>query len=186
MAAKTVDGKHPAIFLDRDGVLNVDKGYVYKPSDLELIDGVPEALAELKRRGYLLLVISNQSGVARGKFGEAEVEAFNAALEAEVKRQGGVGVDAFYYCPHLPDGSVAAYKKDCDCRKPKPGMVLRAAREHDVDLSRSYFVGDKPDDVACALAAGIRGIQATATGYPRHPQALAHVPTLKDALSLLR
>lgn len=175
----------PAIFLDRDGVINIDKGYVYKTEDLELIRGSAEAIALLKQRGYVLLVVSNQSGVARGKFGETEVLRFNTALNQALRDAGGQGVDAFYFCPHLESGSISPYAKICTCRKPRPGMILKAAQDHHIDLGRSFMVGDKPDDIECALAAGIRGIQVTASGYPRHPQALAHVDCLLDAVAAI-
>lgn len=186
MGARVTPAARPAIFLDRDGVLNVDKGYAFKPEDLQLTSGTAAAVAELKRRGYCLIVVSNQSGVARGKFGEQDVTRFNAALDKALRRAGGFGIDAFYYCPHLVDGTVEAYAKDCDCRKPKPGMIQKAARELRIDLSRSFMVGDKPDDIDCAEAAGIRGVQVTASGYPAHPKAVAYVASLSDALPYLR
>lgn len=173
-----------AVFLDRDGVLNEDLGYVHRVEDLRLLSGVPEALIELRRRGYLLLVVTNQSGVARGHFGLDDVERFHAAVAAELARSG-AGLDGFYVCPHLPDGAVARYRQTCDCRKPAPGLVLRAASEHGVDLTRSFLVGDKPDDIECAVRAGVTGIQVAAAGRPRHQAALALVPSLAAALAII-
>jgi D-glycero-D-manno-heptose 1,7-bisphosphate phosphatase len=181
--------ERPAVFLDRDGVLNDDGGYLYRTSDVTLIAGAAAAVAELARRGFLILVISNQSGVARGRFGTGDVERFNATLDRALRREGGAGVDGFYYCPHLPkapEATVPAWTCACDCRKPAPGMVLKAARDHRVALGRSFLVGDKPEDVECAVRAGVRGIQVTAPGRPPHPQALAQVASLAAALPLLR
>lgn len=168
-----------AIFLDRDGVLNEDVGYVHKLSDLKILPGVPEALQEMKRRGYLLIVVSNQSGVARGLYGMAEVEAFNNHLRAELVRLGAPPLDDVFYCPHGPDDG-------CPCRKPNPGMVLEAAKRHGIDLGRSFLVGDKADDIECALRAGVRGVQVKRTKDPEeHAGAVFLATSLKDALSAL-
>jgi len=172
----------PAVFLDRDGVLNADGGYLYRLEDLHLLSGVPAALTELKKRGFLLVVVSNQSGVARGYFTTADVDAFNQELARVVAAAGGPALDAFYYCPHLPNGSVAAYSHACDCRKPAPGLILAAAAQLPIDLTCSYMIGDKPSDVACALAAGVKAIQIAKTDTPAHPGALAYVASLADAL----
>lgn len=174
MVGKTLK---PAVFLDRDGVLNEDLGYVYKSTDLKVLPGVPEALKELKRRGFLLIVVSNQAGVARGMYGIPEVEAFNDALRTELVRLGAPPLDDVFYCPHwTPD--------DCSCRKPKTGMIDDAVRRHGIDLTRSYLVGDKFDDIACAVNAGVKGIQVVTKKEPKvHPQAIARVGSLKDALA---
>jgi D-glycero-D-manno-heptose 1,7-bisphosphate phosphatase len=149
-----------AVFLDRDGVLNEDKGYVHKLEDLRILPGVVDALKDLKLRGFLLIVISNQSGVARGLFGQAEVEAFNDHLRTELVRLGAPPLDDVFYCPHGPNDG-------CACRKPQAGMVLDAARRHGIDLALSWLVGDKADDVACALAAGVRAIQVMTKKEPQ-------------------
>ncbi len=176
MAAKPLKA---AIFLDRDGVLNEDLGYVHKPSDLKILPGVPEALKELKRRGYLLIVVSNQSGVARGKFSAADVEAFNDLLRTELVRLGAPPLDDVFYCPHGPDDA-------CACRKPKPGMILDAARRHGIDLARSFLVGDKADDIESAVNAGVKGIQVVTKKEPKeHPAAVAKTSSLKDALAFV-
>jgi len=172
----------PAVFLDRDGVLNADGGYLHRREDLHLLPRVPEALAELKKRGFLLVVASNQSGVARGYFTTADVDAFHQELARAIVAAGGPALDALYYCPHLPGGSVAAYSRACDCRKPAPGLLLTAAAQLPIDLTRSYMVGDKPSDVACALAAGVQAIQIVQANTSTHPGALVHVASLADAL----
>ncbi len=146
--------KHPAVFLDRDGTLMHDVGYCGDPKDIELIDGVPAALRKLKEAGYRLVVITNQSGIGRGYFDEIQYR----AVDAEFSRQIGQRIiDATYHCPHLP-------KDGCTCRKPSPEMIFKAAREHDIDLSRSFYVGDKPSDIECGRNAGVKTILVR-TGY---------------------
>lgn len=168
-----------AVFLDRDGVLNEDLGYVHRPEDLKILPGVVDALRELKRRGYLLIVISNQSGVARGKFGTAEVDSFNDLLRTELVRLGAPPLDDVFFCAHGPDDG-------CHCRKPRPGMIEDAAKRHGIDLALSYLVGDKFDDVQCAVNAGIKGIQVVTKKEPKeHSQAIARVASLKDALAFV-
>ena len=161
----------PAAFLDRDGTLIHDPGYLGDPAGVVLLDGAATALAALRRAGYVLVVISNQSGVARGFYEEAAVDAVNARMrELFIAADPDARLDAIYYCPHGPDAS-------CSCRKPQPGLFLRAARELDLDVATSLAIGDHPRDVAAAQAAGIaRGVQI---GAPPHP------PTLLAATTLL-
>jgi D-glycero-D-manno-heptose 1,7-bisphosphate phosphatase len=148
----------PVAFLDRDGVLNVDHGYVHRPERLEWVAGAPEAVRLLNEAGIPVIVITNQSGVARGYFGETDVRQFHAHVQEQLRARG-AHVDAFYYCPHHPQGTVAEFAIACDCRKPKPGMLERAARDFAVDRRRSFLIGDKDDDVAAAAAFGVRGIK---------------------------
>jgi histidinol-phosphate phosphatase family protein len=140
----------PALFLDRDGTLIEDVGYPRDPRRVRPLPGAAEALARLARRGFALVIVSNQSGVGRGLVGAAEAE----AVHAEVVRRfatAGVAFDGAYYCYHAPD-------EGCGCRKPAPGLLLRAAAELNLDPGRSFMVGDKPIDVAAGEAAGCRGI----------------------------
>ena len=178
-------GLRPAVFLDRDGVLNEDLGYSFDVAQLRVIAGAALALKQLKDRGYLLIVVSNQSGVARGYFTTTEVDRFNAALNQRLRMERGTGVDAFYYCPFHPDGKVPGYTKASPLRKPEPGMVLQAAAEHGVDLRCSYLVGDKFSDVECAIRAGVKGIQVAAPGQSKHPLALFSVSSLADVPALI-
>ena len=177
--------KRPAIFLDRDGVLNFDYGYVGDPYRITLLEGVPEALLELQLRGYFLVVVSNQSGVARGYFDEAAVLTCNQTLAGQIINAGGPDLDLVLYCPHHPDASVAQYKKKCDCRKPAPGLILMAAKQLPIDLSRSFMIGDKPEDVECGIRAGVKGIQIAHEGRLGHPQALGVVHSLMNTLPLI-
>lgn len=141
--------KRPAIFLDRDGTIMRDVDYCGDPEQVEILPGVPQALRRLKAAGYKLIVITNQSGIGRGFF---TLEDYRG-VEAEVIRQLGDGlIDATYFCPDVPGQHSA-------CRKPAPGMVWQAAREHHVDLARSFFVGDKESDVECGQNAGLRTIR---------------------------
>lgn len=147
-----------AIFFDRDGTLNVDKNYLHKIEDFEWLGDAPLAIRWANDRGFLVIVITNQSGVARGYFAEDDVRRLHAWMNEDLARFG-AHIDAFYYCPHLPDGSVAAYAKKCDCRKPKPGLIERACADFRIDRGASVLVGDKPRDVECAEAAGVRGVR---------------------------
>ena len=142
--------------LDRDGVLNVDRTYLHRAEDVEWMPGSLEALAWLKDRGYQVAVVTNQSGVARGYFAEADVVKLHAWMQAEVKKAGGE-IAAFYYCPHLPGAPVQRYDVDCACRKPRPGMVLQALHDFAVQPEHAFLVGDSPRDVEAAEAAGVRG-----------------------------
>lgn len=159
----------PAIFLDRDGTLNVDVGYLHALADLELFPWTIDALRMLHRAGYLLVVISNQSGIALGFIEDGFVEIAHDEIQARLKRAG-VALDGFYYCPHHPTATRAELRKDCDCRKPRPGMIQQAARELDIDLSKSWTIGDKWLDVQVGHTAGTKSILVR-TGWGRHAEA---------------
>lgn len=146
----------PAVFFDRDGVLNLDTGYTHRIDDLRLIDGAAAAVRRFNDAGWWVFVVTNQSGVARGYYDEAAVHRFNAALQAALDT-GGAHVDAFYHCPHHPDGAVAAYACVCNCRKPATGMIDRAIADWPVDVTRSILIGDRDTDLQAADAAGLRG-----------------------------
>ncbi|MBU0516681.1 MAG: HAD family hydrolase [Proteobacteria bacterium] len=154
-----------AVFLDRDGTLNEQMGYINHPSRLVILPGVSRAVRRLNQAGFKVVVISNQSGVARGYFPEKLVDEVNQDLAAGLAGEG-ARLDGVYVCLHHPSAEVPAYAVDCDCRKPKPGLILRAARELDLELKRSYAVGDRLADVDCAWRAGVRGILVR-TGYGR-------------------
>jgi D-glycero-D-manno-heptose 1,7-bisphosphate phosphatase len=143
-----------AAFIDRDGVLNEDHAYVHRIADFEFIPGAIEALKRLQDSGYLLVVITNQSGIARGIYTESDYNVLDAYLRERLS-EAGVTLDSVQYCPHLPDAQVEHYRRECDCRKPKPGMILRAASLLDIDLARSVLVGDRSSDVQAGRAAGV-------------------------------
>jgi D-glycero-D-manno-heptose 1,7-bisphosphate phosphatase len=148
----------PAVFLDRDGTVIDEVGHLGEPERAVLLPGVPTALTRLADAGYALILITNQAGVARGYFTEVEVEAVNART-AELLEAEGVRLERWYHCPHHPD-----FTGPCDCRKPLPGMLVRAAEELDLDLARSWMVGDHPSDAEAGQAAGARSIMVR-TGH---------------------
>ncbi len=151
--------RHPAVFLDRDNTIIKNDGDLGDPDAVELITGVPLAIASLCGLGYRVVVVTNQGGVARGAYTEKDVEAVHERIRAEVEeRANGARIDAFYACPFHPEGTVKAYTKDHKNRKPKPGMLLQAAEELNLDLSASWMVGDQERDVAAGAAAGCRTI----------------------------
>jgi D-glycero-D-manno-heptose 1,7-bisphosphate phosphatase len=143
-----------AAFIDRDGVIIEDRGYAFEPGDCVLLPGAAAALRALKSAGFLLVVVTNQSGIARGLYTEEQYQSFTARLRELLGAQG-VRLDAVEHCPHLPDATVARYRRDCDCRKPRPGMLLRAISALGIDPVASLLVGDRATDLAAGRAAGI-------------------------------
>lgn len=170
-----------AVFLDRDGVINVEKGYLHRVEELEFIPGAAEAIRLLKEAGYLVVVVTNQSGVARGYYSLGDVAILHRHMERELAARGAV-VDAWYVCPHHPD-----HGGPCSCRKPLPGMLLQAAADHRIDLAGSYLVGDKSSDLEAGLAAGCRAI-LVGTGYGAESagQVPDGVPQFPDLLEAAR
>ena len=150
--------KRPAAFLDRDGVLNVDRGYAHKPEDIEMIPDAAAAVRLLNEADYYVFVVTNQSGVARGLYSEADIDQVHRHMQ-DILKTGGAHIDAYYYCPHHPDGSVKEFAIQCRCRKPEPGMLEQAARTWPIDLERSFLIGDRDHDLAAAAAFHIRGIK---------------------------
>lgn len=148
--------KSKAVFFDRDGVLNVDVAYLYKIEDLRWIDGAREAVAYLTQQGYKIFIVTNQSGIARGYYTVEQMERLHSYMQQELAAYGG-RIDRIYYCPHHPEGSVAQYSCSCSCRKPKPGMLLQAFAEYDIDKEQSFLIGDGKRDVEAAEAAGVQG-----------------------------
>jgi len=153
--------RRPAAFLDRDGVLNVDHGYTYKPEQLEWMKGAAEAVRLLNEAGYYVLVVTNQSGIARGYYDEAAVKSLHIHMQDSLAAHG-AHVDAFYYCPHHPEGTIKRLSVHCHCRKPGTGMLEQAAREWPIDIGGSFLIGDKDHDLAAAAAFNIRGIKFNA------------------------
>jgi D-glycero-D-manno-heptose 1,7-bisphosphate phosphatase len=145
-----------AAFLDRDGVLNVDHGFVADPADFDWMEGAPEAIRYLNDAGYVTVVVTNQSGIGRGLYAEEAFHRLHRWIDDELRRFG-ARLDAVYHCPHLPDADVAAYRQVCECRKPKPGMLLDAIRDLDLDPASSFLLGDRQRDLDAAAAAGVAG-----------------------------
>jgi D-glycero-D-manno-heptose 1,7-bisphosphate phosphatase len=134
-----------ALFIDRDGVINEDTGYPHAPEQIRFNEAVFELCGTAIQKGYLLVVITNQAGVARGIFAEQDVKALHAWMAGEFLKRG-IAIERFYYCPHHPEGTVPAYRIDCGCRKPKPGMIEQAVKELNIDITKSLVIGDKPSD----------------------------------------
>lgn len=148
--------RRPAAFLDRDGVINLDHGYVHSPDRFVWVEGATAAIRWLNEQGYLVFVVTNQSGIARGYYDEAAVHVLHGWMTAQLA-SAGAHIDAFYFCPHHPDAVHDALRVSCDCRKPKPGMLLRALAEWPVERSGSFLIGDRSTDIEAAAAAGIPG-----------------------------
>lgn len=146
----------PALFLDRDGVINVDRGYVDQVENFQWIDGARECIARFKARDWYVFVVTNQSGIAFDHYTEADMNAVHAHMRAGLS-DAGTQVDAIYACPYHPDGTNARYRKDSYDRKPKPGMVLQAMSEFPLKREASFLIGDKQTDIDAAHAAGIGG-----------------------------
>ncbi|MCX5773669.1 MAG: D-glycero-beta-D-manno-heptose 1,7-bisphosphate 7-phosphatase [Fusobacteria bacterium] len=144
------------IFLDRDGTINVEVDYLYKKEDFLWEQGAIEALFILKKLGYLLIVVTNQSGIARGKYTELDLKILHNYMQVELL-DFGVSIDAFYYCPHHPEG-IGEYAKACRCRKPEPEMLEQAIEKFDIDVTKSYIVGDKLSDCFAGERVGVKGV----------------------------
>ena len=172
IAADTPRGRDPgavrAAFVDRDGVIIEDRAYAYRSEDCVLLPGAARALRALQSAGYLLVVVTNQSGIARGLYTEADYHAFTAQLRTLLLAEG-VRLDEIRHCPHLPDAAVPAYRMDCDCRKPRPGMLLDSIRALGIDPRAAVLIGDRATDVAAGRAAGVGRCLLVRSGQPISP-----------------
>ena len=157
--------KKPAVFLDRDGTINEQMGYINHLSRFVILPGVPEAIRLLNENGFLVIIVSNQSGVARGYFPIELVYEVHALLTGALEEEG-AGIDGFFFCPHHPRGDVAGYRSSCDCRKPGTGLIDQARNTYDIDMSGSYVVGDRCLDMELAHRVNLKGILVK-TGYGR-------------------
>lgn len=153
-----------ALFLDRDGIINIDHGYVYQSENFEFVDGIFSLCQLAQEKGYQLIVITNQSGIGRGKYTIEQFEHLTQWMKQQFNSKG-IEINAVYYCPHHPTKANNEYLIKCNCRKPAPGMILQAAQEHNIDLSKSIFVGDKVSDMQAAQAAGINNRVLLASQY---------------------
>lgn len=167
----------PAAFLDRDGVINLDRGYVYRAEDFEFVRGVFEGAHTLQSLGFVLVIATNQSGIGRGLYSEADLMVVNGWLQGQFE-QHAIRISGFYHCPHHPTDAVGQHRRECDCRKPAPGMLLRAAAELQLDLARSAMFGDRESDLQAAAAAGVPlrfllGIDGLQRPAPAQPAGLS-------------
>ena len=158
MRAVTSSMANKAVFFDRDGTLNVDVHYLYRIEDFRWTEDAIEAIRYCNDRGWLVIVITNQSGVARGYYTERDIQSLHAWMNEDLAKYG-AHIDAFYYCPHHPQGSVPQYAIACDCRKPGTRLLDDACAAFTIDRRQSVMIGDKPIDVECAARAGIRGLR---------------------------
>lgn len=145
----------PVFFLDRDGVINEDSAYVHKSSEFHFLPGVFDACRLIRLLGYQIIIITNQAGIGRGYYSEADFAGLTDWMLGEFAAQG-VDIKSVYYCPHHPKAGIGDYKVSCDCRKPAPGMLLKAQADHAIDLSASYLVGDKLSDIGAGIRAGLK------------------------------
>jgi D-glycero-D-manno-heptose 1,7-bisphosphate phosphatase len=162
---------NPAVFLDRDGTLIEERGYLDRMELLSVFPWTADALRLLKRAGYTLVVVTNQSAIARGIIDEAFLDDVHRELSARLAR-GGATIDRYYHCPHLADAPLERFRQVCRCRKPGPGMIEQACRDLSLDPARSFMIGDRARDVACGAAAGARTIQVR-TGHGAHEEEAA-------------
>jgi D-glycero-D-manno-heptose 1,7-bisphosphate phosphatase len=173
--------RHRALFLDRDGVVNRDGGYVHRIAEFEFIPPIFELCRLAAALGYTLVIVTNQSGIARGLYGEAEYQDLTAWMLGRFRDEG-IAIAAVYHCPYHPTEGVGAFRREHPWRKPQPGMLLEAAREHDLDLARSILIGDQPSDIAAARAAGIGRAILIAPGGAAAEGAHRVVPSLAAAM----
>jgi len=144
----------PALFLDRDGVINVDHGYVHTPEEFEFVGGIFDLVASANRAGYFVVVVTNQAGIGRGYYSESEFDVLTNWMKARFAEHGGT-IDAVYFCPYHPEHGVGDYLRESEFRKPAPGMLLQAQSELGIDLNQSIFIGDKPTDMAAGRTVGV-------------------------------
>lgn len=147
-----MDIRKPAVFLDRDGVVTKEKSYVCTVKDMEIFPYAAECIQQIKNKGYYTIIVTNQSGIARGLFTENDLQMMHQYLKKET------GVDAVYYCPHHPEGKIQKYRKICHCRKPEKGMIEQACSEYRIDLDRSFMVGDRAGDIIMGQRMGLKTV----------------------------
>ncbi|MDU4961123.1 MAG: D-glycero-beta-D-manno-heptose 1,7-bisphosphate 7-phosphatase [Sporomusaceae bacterium] len=159
----------PAVFLDRDGTINVERNYLYKISEFEFEYQAISAISLLNQAGYKVIVITNQAGIGRGYYHESDVEQLHSWMNQELQKYG-AHIDGFYYCPHHPDG-IGVYQKRCACRKPGIALIEQAVNDFNIDIETSFFIGDRETDMVAGEKAGLRSILVL-TGYGKKAQVL--------------
>ena len=170
-----------AVFLDRDGVINFDKGYVYLWEEFEFLPRAIDAMHSLVLAGYLLVIVTNQSGIARGKYTENQYWELTKKLLGFLKTKG-IKITGIYHCPHHVQGKIPSLSFECDCRKPKPGLLLRAAHEHDINMEESIMIGDMPSDIQAARAAGVTTAYMVRTDNSENPKYCSEADFVYDDL----
>ena len=155
--------KKKTVFLDRDGTINIEKNYLYKPEEFEFIKNAPEAIKLLKDHGYQVIVVTNQAGVARGYYTEEEVKHLHTYINEQL-RKWNTSIDAFYYCPHHPIAGIGKYRVECNCRKPKTGMFEQACKDFEIDKEHSWMIGDNKGDIEAGKNFELKTILVR-TGY---------------------
>jgi len=153
-----------ALFLDRDGIINIDHGYVYQKENFDFVKGIFDICRSANEKGYIIIVITNQSGIGRGKYSETDFKELTAWMVTKFKEQG-ILIKDVYFCPHHPTNALDDYLMQCECRKPAPGMIIKAAQDHQIALNQSIFIGDKVSDIQAAEAAGIKNRILVASQY---------------------
>ena len=188
VSAKNLSNKQKAVFLDRDGTINKYVGFLRNINEFELIDGVAEAIKKINASGYLAIVVTNQPVIARGEVTFQKLEEIHNKMETELGLQGAY-LDAIYYCPHHPhkgyEGEVPELKIECDCRKPKPGMLLKAADDYNIDLSQSYMIGDGENDIKAGLAAGCKAVLINGEGTDARSEYFGQIDTMDSVLEFV-
>ncbi|WP_027405972.1 D-glycero-beta-D-manno-heptose 1,7-bisphosphate 7-phosphatase [Anaerovibrio sp. RM50] len=188
VAAKNLANKQKAVFLDRDGTVNIYKGFLRHVEDFELIPGIAEAIKKINASGYLCIVVTNQPVIARGDVTVDELDTIHKKLETELGLKGAY-IDGLYYCPHHPhkgyEGEVPELKIECECRKPKPGMLLKAAEDFNIDLSKSYMVGDSENDIKAGMAAECKSILVNGVGSDYHDGDYGQIDTVESVLEFV-
>jgi len=172
-----------ALFLDRDGVINVDHGYVFRQENFHFVEGIFELVAAAHQAGYLVVVVTNQAGIGRGYYSAADFHALSDWMRVRFVEHGG-DIDAVYFCPFHPEHGVGKYQRESDCRKPAPGMLLQASMELDIDLSRSVLIGDKESDIQAGMAAGV-GLNLLYSQEPYSKKNVEALASLCDAIPRL-
>jgi len=174
-----------AVFLDRDGVVNVDHAYVYKIEEFEFIDGVFEACKQFQACGYQIVIVTNQSGIGRGYYTEQDFHVLTKWMVEQFK-QHDIEISKVYFCPHHPTKGIADYQQDCDCRKPKPGMLLQGVKELSLDASECIMFGDKGSDMLAAKAAGFKKKILVKSGQSLTEQELSLADEVWNSLDCAR
>ena len=186
--SKNLSKKQKAVFLDRDGTINVYKGFLRNIDDFELISGVSEAIKKINKSGYLAIVVTNQPVIARGEVTWDDLEEIHNKMETELGKNGAY-LDGIYFCPHHPHkgyvGEIPELKVECDCRKPKPGMILQAAKDFNIDLSESFMIGDGENDVRAGIAAGCKSILINNKTERRNLPVYGQVDTVHSVLEFV-